>query len=239
MVNAILCADDTKPGQPAGNTGGLRITMFDKFHITFASAVTAAALGMFALPFAPSPASANICTDFITTTWTAPGATITQNGTGFTACDLNGNGSSTLAGQVGTDSYSVTVSAINNDTFQLTGSIYDLGGTDGSYSPYITLEINDIDWVDLNGDEMNGYIDSVIATPGYGTFYLASFTNDTITITGDYSCSGTSCSITGGDLGSYRLVANHVVPLPAALPLFLSALAGLGLMGWRRRHTAA
>lgn len=25
------------------------------------------------------------------------------------------------------------------------------------------------------------------------------------------------------------------VPLPAALPLFLSALAGLGLMGWRRR----
>jgi len=26
------------------------------------------------------------------------------------------------------------------------------------------------------------------------------------------------------------------VPLPAALPLFLSALAGLGLMGWRRRQ---
>ena len=26
------------------------------------------------------------------------------------------------------------------------------------------------------------------------------------------------------------------VPLPAALPLFVSALAGLGFLGWRRRH---
>ena len=29
------------------------------------------------------------------------------------------------------------------------------------------------------------------------------------------------------------------VPLPAALPLFVSALAGLGLMGWRRRQAGA
>jgi len=30
-----------------------------------------------------------------------------------------------------------------------------------------------------------------------------------------------------------------LVPRPAALPLFLSALAGLGLLGWRRRQAAA
>ncbi len=34
-------------------------------------------------------------------------------------------------------------------------------------------------------------------------------------------------------------VAVTPVPLPAALPLFLSALAGLGLMGWRRRQAGA
>ncbi len=31
----------------------------------------------------------------------------------------------------------------------------------------------------------------------------------------------------------------HPVPLPAALPLFLSALAGLGFFGWRRRRAMA
>jgi hypothetical protein len=30
-----------------------------------------------------------------------------------------------------------------------------------------------------------------------------------------------------------------VVPLPAALPLFATGLAGLGLLGWRRKKTAA
>ena len=36
-------------------------------------------------------------------------------------------------------------------------------------------------------------------------------------------------------VGNY-LIRISPVPLPAALPLFLSALAGLGLMGWRRRQ---
>jgi hypothetical protein len=37
--------------------------------------------------------------------------------------------------------------------------------------------------------------------------------------------------------GSYKLDIG-TVPLPATLPLFASGLAGLGLLGWRRKKKA-
>lgn len=45
----------------------------------------------------------------------------------------------------------------------------------------------------------------------------------------------------GAFFETYKLdnVAVSAVPIPAALPLFLSALAVLGLLGWRRRKLAA
>ncbi len=126
----------------------------------------------------------------------------------------------------------VTVEAIDNDTFQLTGS---LGGFFGEGETFITLELSDIDWGGAVGS-----IDDVIFTAGdEGTFGLDSFTSDTITISGVLSCGGinTACPITGANLGTYDLVVTHV-PLPAALPLFGSALAMLGIVGWRRRRQA-
>lgn len=238
----LLHCDGTMSGKPARNSGGSRITMFDKFHITFASAVTAAALGMFALPVAPSPASASICTDVINTTWSAPtDFGITTNQTSFTACDLTTAGESKLASTgvftVDEDPYSVTVSAVDGDTFQLLGTISDAEPSGIGDSPIITLILSDIDWVG-----MSGFITAVNKSSGdLGTFAVSSFTNDSITISGTFSCGGVgdpACDLTDGNLGTFDLTVTQV-PLPAALPLFLSALAGLGFVGWRGTKAAA
>lgn len=45
---------------------------------------------------------------------------------------------------------------------------------------------------------------------------------------------GAAAFVTQSDLQSIASVHTSVVPLPAALPLFLCALASLGIMGWRR-----
>ncbi len=50
---------------------------------------------------------------------------------------------------------------------------------------------------------------------------------------------GVTITTGSGLLFSQPADAVSAVPLPAALPLFLSALAGLGLMGWRRRQADA
>ena len=44
-------------------------------------------------------------------------------------------------------------------------------------------------------------------------------------------CAGLSCSGDFGNNGQWS-----VVPLPGALPLFITGLAMLGLLGWRRKR---
>jgi len=52
-----------------------------------------------------------------------------------------------------------------------------------------------------------------------------------------FSC-GTSQCFNGGFQNARFVVEGTVVPLPAALPLLATALAALGLLGWRRRQAA-
>jgi hypothetical protein len=44
--------------------------------------------------------------------------------------------------------------------------------------------------------------------------------------------------IGGGSMSFIAEGTTAVVPLPAALPLFATGLAGLGLLGWRRKKKA-
>jgi hypothetical protein len=48
-------------------------------------------------------------------------------------------------------------------------------------------------------------------------------------------------TISGGDgfAFDYAAISPIITPLPTTLPLFATGLAGLGLLGWRRKKTAA
>ena len=45
--------------------------------------------------------------------------------------------------------------------------------------------------------------------------------------------------ISGGDGFSFDYAAIVPIPLPGTLPLFATGLGALGLLGWRRKKTAA
>ena len=50
---------------------------------------------------------------------------------------------------------------------------------------------------------------------------------------------GGNLTITSAGNATFTAVVTPVVPLPTALPLFATGLAGLGLLGWRRKKKAA
>ncbi|MPY74455.1 MAG: VPLPA-CTERM sorting domain-containing protein [Alphaproteobacteria bacterium] len=99
--------------------------------------------------------------------------------------------------------------------------------------------------------------DSTLEPSNFGTVLEGDITNDwhagfgiiqriTFTTEGTWVCIGVSGCATNsfflelGDRGSYTISPEvSAVPLPAAVWLFLSALGGLGLFGWRKRRADA
>jgi hypothetical protein len=186
------------------------------------------ALAVVTISVTATPAAAGICGDTITTNWSAAG-TIDSADTSFVACSTT----SSVSGSILTsdpDPYTLTVSAIDDDTFELFGSIEDFGTSIGD-SPIITLELLDIDWI---GDA--GVIIGVIDNSA--DFDVDSFTADSITISGSFFCSGFFCVFDNVSLGTFDVLAEHTaVPEPASIALFAVGLAGLGFLR-RRRRTA-
>jgi hypothetical protein len=54
--------------------------------------------------------------------------------------------------------------------------------------------------------------------------------------TGDFQDVSSAFALSAGTV---EIKSDTEVPLPAALPLFATGLAGLGLLGWRRKRKAA
>ncbi len=93
----------------------------------------------------------------------------------------------------------------------------------------------------LTVDGFSASFPGVLASGTSGFFGLVSSEPSIAGLTFDFYDSPTAGS---GVLGvdnftwSARLNSTTSVPLPGTLPLFLSGLAGLGLLGWRRRRQA-
>ena len=100
---------------------------------------------------------------------------------------------------------------------------------------------NEDDWsIEVNGSTLTGNTPSVSFT-NLVTSSLSVLAKDAFEQTGCSWAIGGHCIIkTGGpDDFSVKSIDVALVPLPAALPLFGTALGGLGLAGWLRKRKPA
>jgi hypothetical protein len=96
------------------------------------------------------------------------------------------------------------------------------------------------------GDETQAGTFSFTFTPAGGTQYAVRFTSGPGALDPDWAVFQLPHGITAGTWqilsGNQKVVNANLysmaVPLPASLPLFLAAIAGMGALGWRRRADA-
>jgi hypothetical protein len=118
--------------------------------------------------------------------------------------------------------------------FNLTDSLFlpqVLANSDGQYQTYNSA---------FTGPIFGGGFDLLVSA----NMSSGSFQSDSYCPVGSTGCFGQatlfsmgSGSLTVGALETFS-VSSTVTPIPPALPLFASALGGLGFVGWRRRKSA-
>jgi hypothetical protein len=95
------------------------------------------------------------------------------------------------------------------------------------FRPEVSLSSGNFLWLSAAGPpDFTGDLQTWIRTDGTGA------------VAPDWSRIGTDITHQGPFNASFSLTGD-VVPLPAALPLFVSGLVGLVLLGWRRKKKAA
>jgi len=95
------------------------------------------------------------------------------------------------------------------------------------FRPEVSLSSGNFLWLSAAGPpDFTGDLQTWIRTDGTGA------------VAPDWSRIGTDITHQGPFNASFSLTGD-VVPLPAALPLFVSGLIGLVLLGWRRKKAAA
>ena len=131
-----------------------------------------------------------------------------------------------------TDQVASSLNIANALAFGPDGLLYAANGTGGIFAI-------DVLTGDANRIALSINIANALAFGPDGLLYAGVGSNGIFSI--DISTGATiplPSSINIADALAFSSVASTVIPLPAAFPLFATALAGMGLLGWRRKRKA-